>query len=97
MNSLKTKVKEVIEKTYNCELTCPLKVTKNDDLYKVLIYTNVRLPFSIGGQFDTDEEFLEYLCKELKESKRNFTKYYKIVRMDPEEIPDPSEIPLEHE
>lgn len=93
MHSLQTKVKEVIEKAYNCELVCPLKVTKKEDIYRVQIFTNVRFPFSIGGQFDTDEEFLEYLCKELKESQRNFTKYYKIVKLDPDEVLDPSEIP----
>lgn len=68
MDGLEKKVKELIETLYCCIYTRPLKVTKNDGLYKCTLYLHDE---HFGGlvmanQCESDEEFLDFVKTELK-------------------------------
>lgn len=81
MDELKEAILAYIKEWYKAEYIGYSEVTKTGTIYSFIIgIPNYYSATIISGDFSTDEEFLEYVFKELRE--RNFMRqdYYKVVR-----------------
>lgn len=78
---LKEKIKQYILELYNAEYTGYLEVEKNDTGYKMSIgIPHYMFPTTVACDFDTDEEFLDYIYEDFKI--RNYMRvyFYKVIR-----------------
>lgn len=75
------KIRDYIKDCYKADYVGLLEVDKTDSIYKFSIgIPSYMSPTTIGIDCDTDEEFLEYIYKELRT--RNYMRLdkYKVIR-----------------
>jgi len=78
---LEQKTHGFIKSYYNAEYNGELIVDKEDDVYSLsLAIPSYMAKTNIGGQFESDDLFLDYIEKELK--LRNYIRvyFYKVVK-----------------
>lgn len=81
MKELEEKIHDYIKNLYKKEFIGLLQVKKINDIYELTLGIPVEdIPTKISLQTDSEEEFLEYVCDELK--KRNYirTQYFTVKR-----------------
>ena len=81
MNELKEAILAYMKEWYKAEYIGYSEVIKDGTIYSFILgIPNYYSATIISGDFNTDEEFLEYIFKELRE--RNFMRqdYYKVLR-----------------
>jgi hypothetical protein len=83
LTSLESQVLDTIERVYNCKFIRPLKVTKeqvDEDLFgydvQLFLFEEYRDPFIIYTQATSDEAFLKFIEKDLKENELIRRKQY---------------------
>lgn len=88
-------IHDYIKTLYKADYNGYLKVEKVGTEYKFIIgIPSYMFPTITAGEFNSDEEFLNYVFEDLRI--RNYMKqyYYKVIRLDKEEIiPTPSRSP----
>jgi len=77
MDGLEKKITDIIEEVYNCISEVPIKATHDGDWYQATLY--VHGP-QYGGiiyatQCKTEEEFLQFIRKQLKKSRLDLTQH----------------------
>jgi len=80
-------IHDYIKTLYNADYNGYLKVEKTDTEYKFIIgIPSYMFPTVTAGEFNSDEEFLDYIFEDLRI--RNYMKqdYYKVIRLDEEGI-----------
>lgn len=92
---LAQEIRDYIKSLYNADYIGYLEVEKLNPGYKMSIgIPSYMFPTVLAGDFETDEEFLDYIFEDLRT--RNYLRqdYYKVIRLDKEGIvPTPSTIP----
>lgn len=81
---LEQKIHDYIKALYKAEYKGRLEVTQEDDIYALTLgIPSYDIPTTISLQTDKEEEFLKYICEELRV--RNFMRvyFYSIKRTDP--------------
>ena len=81
MDGLEKRITNLIEKLYNCVFIGELKVTISGDLYKLEIFINDPNfgGFTLAKQCDSEDEFIEFLTKELKRSQLASQKFQQLI------------------
>lgn len=83
MKELENKIHDYIKNLYKRKFTGSLKVKKENGVYQLLIGIPVEdIPTSISLQTDSEEEFLKYVCDELKARNYLRTQYFTIKRVE---------------
>lgn len=80
-------IRDYIKSLYSANYNGYLKAEKVDSEYKMSIgVPSYMFPTVIAGNFDSDEDFLNYIYEELRT--RNYMKqdHYKVVKLDKEGI-----------
>jgi len=79
-SELDTKVRKVVEDTYGCETTFRIKSKVVGNTYVTQFYLhNYDIdPLQIMWEGDSEEDFLKYLSKELKQRNLLRSRFYKI-------------------
>lgn len=80
---LKQAILDYIRTWYNAEYVDFIEVKQEDNLYSLSMGIPSYLTKThISGEFETDELFLEYIYKEIRE--RNYMRvyFYKVIRTD---------------
>lgn len=77
MDGLEKQIKKLIETIYCCIYTRPLEVTKVGDLYKCELFLHEELFGGVimANQCNSDEEFLDYIEKELKKRRLDMSQH----------------------
>jgi len=78
---LEKKIADYILEIYKAEYIGLLNVFKDDDIYSLHIgIPSYMMPTKLSGQFDNDNQFLDYIYEELR--KRNYMRiyFYKVER-----------------
>lgn len=81
MHSLDQDIKNLIENIYCCKFSNNLTVKKEDGIYFLEIFLS-GLPFGglmISKECSSDQEFLDYIEKELKKRRLDRSKFYKLI------------------
>ena len=70
-----------IEEIYQCKYTKELKVLKDDNYYTLKLYLHNPITPSIviGQECKSDEDFINYIKKELKERRIDKSQHYKLI------------------
>ncbi len=83
MKELEDKIHDYIKNLYKRKFVGSLKVKKENGIYELIIGIPVEdIPTTISLQTDSDDEFLEYVCNELKSRNYIRTQYFTIKRVD---------------
>ena len=77
MDGLEKQIKEMIETLYCCIYNKPLKVIKNGDLYKCTLFLHDENfgGLVIANQCKSDQDFLDYIQKELKKRRLDMSQH----------------------
>lgn len=76
---LENNIKQYLEVTHGVCYNKPLPITIEDNVYTCIWYLNKdKRPVVIQGEFDSDEEFLIYIYKEI-DSRRLFTIMFTVL------------------
>ena len=82
---LETKIHDLIRKLYKAKYNGTLEVTNKNGIYVLKLgVPTPELATQISLQTDSEEEFLEYLEKELKDRDYMRVYYYKVKRTENE-------------
>lgn len=78
---LEKEVLASMEAIYQCKYTKELQVTKDGNYYmlKLFLHTPISPAVVIGQECNSDEEFLEYIKKELKDRRLDKSQQYKLI------------------
>lgn len=78
---LEKEVLASIEAIYKCKYTKELTVDVKDNYYvlKLFLHNPITPSVVIGKECSSDEEFLEYVEKELKEKRLDRSQQYKLI------------------
>lgn len=81
MENLEQKIKCIIETLYKCCYTRGLSVEKHGTLYvlKLFLHDPNFGALVIANQCNSDEDFLKYVEKELKDRKLTRSQQYKLI------------------
>ena len=85
MEELEDKIHDYICNYYDQKYIGHLKVTKNGTIYTLVIgLPTAEHPTYLSIQADTDEEFLQFACKEIRDNRytTNMVDSYEIRRTD---------------
>jgi hypothetical protein len=80
---LEQKIHDYIKSWYKAEYIGKLTVEKSNEIYKFSIAIPSYMTLtSIAGDFNSDQEFLDFIYEELR--KRNYMRvdYYKVIRTE---------------
>lgn len=81
MKDLEDKIHDYIRNLYKKEFIGELIVTYKDGIYELSLGIPVAdIPTKISLQTDDEEEFLKYICNELKSRNYNRVEYFVIKR-----------------
>lgn len=86
MDNLKTKILNVIKEALCAEYIGELDVIKENDSFILKLYLNQREAPMYFAYQGTEEEFLNYLYKDLKKRQINRAQYFKGEQTDPGEF-----------
>jgi hypothetical protein len=71
-----------IQCKYEKIYTAPIQLVQNETSYSVyMALNNVDKPLCIGGDFETDQQFLDYLKKEF-DARKLYNSLYFVLRME---------------
>lgn len=78
---LEKQVLASIEEIYECKYTKELSVTQNGDYYtlKLFLHNPITPSIVISQECASDEEFLQYIKKELKDRRLDRSQQYKLI------------------
>lgn len=81
MNGLEKSVKDLIECLYNCEFVGKLTVSVSNGLYQLKLYfAELNIPaYVLACQCCSDEEFLDFVKRELETSNIIRTTQHKLI------------------
>ena len=72
MEELEKEIHDYIVNFYNLKYIGNLKVTKNNNIYSLVIGLPTKEhPTYLSIQADTDEEFLKFACEEIRDNQYN--------------------------
>ncbi len=78
---LKEKILDYIKTLYSAEYVGFMEVKKDNSIYQLLIgIPNYMIPTTISGEFDTDEEFLNFVYEELRIKNYMRVYFYEVNR-----------------
>ena len=78
---LESQLRQFICDTFEMEYTSTMHITIEDNVYICILDMNQKdVPIHIGGEFNSPEDFLEYMKKELKTRRLHITKYYRLKK-----------------
>lgn len=81
MQELEKKIHDFIKECYKAEFTGLLKVSNDNGIYSLVLgIPSYMAPTTLSLQADSDEEFLNYVKKELVSNNYVRVDFYKIVK-----------------
>lgn len=83
MTGLECEIKKIIEETYCCEYTGDIKLEKQNNTYILKLFLhNLYTPLLIMVDCDSDENFIEFIKKDIKHRQLDKQDAMKLVRID---------------
>lgn len=81
MDGLEQNVIDLIEQVYKCKFIGNLKIEKQENLYQLRIFLHDEhfMAYTLAKQCDSDDEFLEFVKKELQENRIIRSKHSKLI------------------
>lgn len=81
MKKLEQEVRSIIEKIYKCKYDRGLSISKNGDLYilKLFLHDPNFGALVIANDSPSDQDFIDYVTKELKNRKLNRSQHFKLI------------------
>ena len=81
MDGLEQNVINLIEELYKCKFIGKLKIDKTDDLYQLRIFLHDEhfMAYTLAKQCKSDNDFLEFVKKELQENQIIRSRHSKLI------------------